>query len=347
MRPKSDLRRSAGIAATALLLFAGAGALAQQPAPPVVQLWPDGAPGSERRHGEAETVKDSAYYSNIHDPSLTVLRADPRHANGAAVIVIPGGGHRMLVYINEGLAAAKNLNRIGVTAFVLKYRLARDEGSGYTIEGHAASDLRRAVRWVRAHAADYGIDPQRIGIMGFSAGGELAAPAALFFEDFAKKNAGDALGKISPRPDFVSLVYPGPTPFTKAPETAIPGNVPPSFIVCAGAGDQVHAVWANEFFTPMLKASVPNVEMHIYGRGGHGGNITPRGGIPFGTWQDRFIDWFRDLGFLQKPGVETKAARDAAAHAAERRAPLRGRQTLSRPGRFANFLARCYFLSTF
>ncbi|MBV6319531.1 alpha/beta hydrolase [Duganella sp. HSC-15S17] len=145
-----------------LLLCAQAGA--QQ----TVQLWPNGAPGSEQRHNEAETVQNT-YISNIHDPSLTVVEADSRHANGAAVIVVPGGGHRMLVWNNEGLVAAKSLNRSGVTAFVLKYRLARDQGSTYSIENDAAADLRRAVRWVRAHAAQYKIDPNRLGIMGFSA----------------------------------------------------------------------------------------------------------------------------------------------------------------------------------
>jgi acetyl esterase/lipase len=110
--------------------------------------------GAEKRHGEAEKVADGVYFSNIHDPSLTVARADPRHANGAAVVIVPGGGHRMLVFQNEGMVAAKTLNRIGVSAFVLKYRLARDQGSaGYDIERDAAADLRRAVRWVRAHAA--------------------------------------------------------------------------------------------------------------------------------------------------------------------------------------------------
>jgi acetyl esterase/lipase len=145
----------------ALLLASGcAAALAQQPAAaPVFPLWPDGAPGAEKHHGEPEKLVDGAYPVNIHDPSLTVMRADPRHANGAAVVVVPGGGHRILVFQNEGIAAAKNLNRIGVSAFVLKYRLARDTSSGaasgYTIEGDAAGDLRRALRWVSRRAANW------------------------------------------------------------------------------------------------------------------------------------------------------------------------------------------------
>jgi endo-1,4-beta-xylanase len=161
--------------------------------------------------------------------------------------------------------------------------------------------------------------------MGFSAGAELAAPAALFFDDF-DKNSGepaDPLAGISSRPDFVGLVYPGPTPFARGGSPLIPSNAPPTFITCAGSGDRIHALWANEYFAAVLQAGIPNVEMHIYGRGRHpgdplpdgsrmSGGLTVRNGIPFGTWQDRFIDWFRDLGFLQKPGVETKAARDIA-----------------------------------
>jgi endo-1,4-beta-xylanase len=180
---------------------------------------------------------------------------------------------------------------------------------------------------VRAHAKDWNIDPNKIGIMGFSAGAELAAPSAVLFEDWDKKNndPADPLAGISSRPDFVGLIYPGPSPFARnrtAP--AIPRNTPPAFVVCGGSGDRVHAVWAIEYFNAMLALSIPNIEMHIYGNGRHpgdrlpeggsmSGGLTDRNGTPFGTWQYRFIEWFRDLGFLQKPGVETKAAKDVAA----------------------------------
>jgi endo-1,4-beta-xylanase len=94
--------------------------------------------------------------------------------------------------------------------------------------------------------------------------------------------------------------------------------VPPSFIACAGSGDRGHAIWADDYFRAMLNASAPNLEMHIYGRGGHGGAVSPRGGIPFGTWHERFIEWFRDLGFLEPPGTETKAAKEVAEYAKKR-----------------------------
>ncbi len=250
---------------------------------------------------------------NIHHPTIEVHLApgDPPNT-GAAVIVAPGGGHKLLWVGPEGDDLVPFFAKVGVSTIVLRNRLRVD---GYEPTTDAVNDAFQAIRLVRSRAAEWKLDPAKIGIIGFSAGAELSAPAALFFDDFAQKNAADPLGKISPRPDFVGLIYPGPTPFTKAPETPIPARVPPSFIVCAGSGDKVHAIWAAEYFTPMLKAGVPNLEMHIYGRGGHGGSINPRNGIPFGTWPDRFLEWFRDLGFLDPPGAETKAAKESAAYA--------------------------------
>ena len=254
---------------------------------------------------------------NIHNPTIEVHLAPADSPNtGAAIIVAPGGGHKILWVGPEGYDLVPLFAKLGVSTIVLRNRLRVD---GYEPTIDAVNDAFQAIRLVRSHAAEWKLDPAKIGIIGFSAGAELSAPTALFFEDFAQRNASDPLGKISPRPDFVGLIYPGPTPFTKAPETPIPANVPPSFIVCAGSGDKVHAIWANDYFTPMLKAAVPNLEMHIYGRGGHGGAVSARDGIPFGTWHERFIEWFRDLGFLEPPATETKAAKEVAAYAQKRR----------------------------
>ena len=267
-------------------------ALAQQPAaPPQVRLWPDGAPGSERRHGEPETVRE-VYISNVHDPSLTVLRADPRHANGAAVVVVPGGGHRMLVFQNEGVLAAKTLNRIGVTAFVLKYRLARDGDSGYTVEGDAASDLRRALRWVRAHAAEYGVDPQRLGAMGFSAGGELVSLVADHPQP-AVKNRPDAVDAMDARPDFQVLVYPGPlgVPALDAK------NAPPAFLV-AGSRDDCCMPPTLALYQQLVAAGV-SAELHLYADTGHAFNMGQRGErVSLQHWPDRLADWLADGGWL-------------------------------------------------
>ncbi len=250
---------------------------------------------------------------NIHYPTIEVHLAEDRKSNGAAIIVAPGGGHKILWVGPEGYDTVPFFAKYGISTIVLRNRLRVD---GYEPTIDAVNDAFQAIRIVRAHADEWKLDPNKIGFIGFSAGAELAAPTALFYEEAMKKVSGDdPLLKVSARPDFVGLVYPGPTPFTREPATAIPSTVPPSFLVCAGADDRVHAIWAADYFNPMLKAGVPNLEMHIYARGGHGGSIGPRNGIPFGTWPERFIEWVRDIGMLEAPGAETKAAKDVAAYA--------------------------------
>ena len=250
---------------------------------------------------------------NIHNPSLEAhLVADDSMNTGAAVIIAPGGGHQILWVGPEGADFVPLFRKHGISTIILRNRLRVD---GYDPKTDAVNDAFQSIRLVRAHAAEWKLDPAKIGIMGFSAGAELSSPAALFFDDFELRNNSttDSLTKVSARPDFVGVIYPGPTPFTSDAMSPIPKNVPPSFIASAGSGDRVHALWANDYFAAMLKAGVPNLEMHIYGNGGHGGGLSPRGGIPFGTWTDRFIDWFKDLGFLGKAGVPTKAAADVEA----------------------------------
>jgi endo-1,4-beta-xylanase len=259
--------------------------------------------------------------TNIHNPSIEVHTVDGGLNTGAAIILAAGGGHNTLNVGTESADFVPYFFNYGINTIILRNRLRRD---GYNPRTDEVNDALQAIRLVRAHAKDWNIDPNKIGIMGFSAGAELAAPAATEFEGFDKTNSApdDPLAGISSRPDFVGIIYPGPTPFSRrGANPPIPRNTPPAFITCAGAGDRIHAIWANDYFLAMLKAGVPNVEMHIYGNGRHPGDSLPdgshmtggltfRNGIPFGTWQDRFIDWFRDLGFLQKPGVETKAAHD-------------------------------------
>ena len=290
----------------------------------VLSLYPPDSPRlkHERIH-ESERVNTSLKSKsdktvnvlNIHNPSIEVhLVGDEPPNTGAAVIVAPGGGHQILWVGPEGADFVPFFKKHGVSTIILRNRLRVD---GYEPKTDAVNDAFQAIRLVRSHAAEWKLDPAKIGIMGFSAGAELAAPTALFFEEFQKENSdpADPLAKVSARPDFVGVIYPGPTPFTRDPATRIPRNVPPSFIASAGSGDRVHALWANDYFTAMLKAGVPNLEMHIYGNGGHGGGLTARGGIPFGTWTDRYVEWFKDLGFLEKPGTPTKAAADVEAFA--------------------------------
>jgi endo-1,4-beta-xylanase len=290
----------------------------------VVPLYPPDSPKLKKeRIGEPEKYNTSLRNKsdrtlnviNIHNPSIEVhLAADDATNTGAAVIIAPGGGHQILWVGPEGADFVPFFKKYGVSTIILRNRLRVD---GYEPTTDAVNDAFQAIRIVRSRAKEWKLDPAKIGIMGFSAGAELSAPTALFFEQFERDNsdAADPLAKVSARPDFVGVIYPGPTPFTKDPNTRIPKNVPPSFIASAGSGDRVHALWAADYFTAMLKAGVPNLEMHIYGNGGHGGGLTARGGIPFGTWTDRYIDWFKDLGFLEKPGTPTKAAADVEAFA--------------------------------
>lgn len=259
---------------------------------------------------------------NIHNPSIELHRVPGSLNTGAAVIVVAGGGHNTLNVGSEGSDFVPFFFNYGINTIILRNRLRRD---GYNPQVDAVNDMLQAIKVVRAYAADWGIDPKKIGAIGFSAGAELTAPAAIRYPEFDRASdvPGNPLAKIPSRPDFVGLIYPGPSPFRGGADVAIPADAPPAFITGGGVGDAGHAVWADEFFAAFLRVRIPNLEMHIYGNGRHpgdplpeGGNmtggLTDRNGIPFGTWQYRFIDWFRDLGFMQKPGVETKAARDVA-----------------------------------
>lgn len=275
-----------------LLLSASAAQAAQAaPAPPSVPLWQNGAPGAQADHGEPEQVIDT-YVHHVSDPSLTVFQADPRHANGLGIVVVPGGGHRMLVWVNEGVMPAHRLNQAGITAFVLKYRLAREPGSPYSIERDAAADARRAVRWVRAHAAEYGVDPNRIGLMGFSAGGELVSLAADNPEP-PRPGQDDAIDRLSARPDFQMLIYPGPLgiPATR------PAGAPPAFLA-AGTLDQCCAMPTLTLYQ-QLRAAHVSAELHLFADTDHGFNVAMHSQrLSLQHWPDRLIDWLADGGWL-------------------------------------------------
>ena len=271
---------------------------------------------------------------NIHNPSIEFHPVEGGLNTGAVVILAAGGGHNTLNVGGESADFVPFFYNYGVNTVILRNRLRRDSYNPQTDEAY---DAQQAIRMVRAYAKEWKLDPNKIGFMGFSAGAELVAAAAVQYDDFDKKNSdpGDPLAGISSRPDFVGIIYPGPSPFARG-RTAppIPRNVPPAFLVCAGSDDQGHAVWATDYFAAMLAIRVPNIEMHIYANGRHpgdalpdgsrmSGGLTDRNDTPYGTWQFRFIDWFRDLGFLQKPGVETKAAKDIATYMS-RPAPVPG-----------------------
>ena len=247
---------------------------------------------------------------NIHNPSIEIHRVPKNTNTGAVIILLAGGGHKRLIVGGESIDPVPYFFQYGVNCVILRYRLRSD---GYNAEVDAVNDTLQAIRLVRSLADEYDFDSNKIGVMGFSAGGEPSANAALFYEKFdaENNNSTDPLAGVTSRPDFAGLIYTGPSALTKDPESVtIPKNIPPAFICSASYGNASHTVWSFEYYMAMLKQEVPNIEIHMYGNGWHGGGFQDRGGIPYGTWTDRYIDWFRDLGFLQKPGIKTKAAVD-------------------------------------
>lgn len=277
--------------------------------PEVYQMWGPGTVGS---------------VVHIHNPSLEFHPGNGQLNTGAAIILAGGGGHRTL-NVGEASPFVSFFANYGVSTIILRNRLRSD---GYEPKTDGVNDALQAVKLVRAHAKDWGLDPNKIGLMGFSAGAELAANASLLWAEFDRANdvPANPLAKVSARPDFTGIIYPGPSLFSFGGSPAIPRDIPPAFITCAGWGDWIHALWATEFYDGLLKDGVPNVEMHLYARGHHPGDkvgpdeppatgaLSNMGGIAYGTWSARFVDWFRDLGFLNKPGVVTQAAKDVAAN---------------------------------
>lgn len=290
------------LSTTACLLWAAAATsgLAAEP-PQVVLLWPAGSAtlqgANEQEQTTPENVKPGDRINsirNVHQPSIEVHLPPAGQGNGTAIIVAPGGGHRQLVWGSEGTDIARWLNELGVAAFVLKYRLAQTPNYKYTVEGEALADTQRAIRMVRDRAAEWRVKPDRVGVLGFSAGGALAALCDIRF-DRGKSAAADRIEQQSCRPDFVGLVYPGWNP---AMDITAPPDAAPAFLTSAGKDDASHARQTVEFYNALFKVGVP-AELHIYSHGGHGGAIKLRNGIPFGTWHIRFQDWLADLGMLK------------------------------------------------
>ena len=256
-----------------------------------IRLWPNGAPGSE---GETapEVFEGSDHpelpkrFTAVHYPSIYVFLPPAAKANGAAVVVAPGGGHSQLVIDKEGYEIADWLNANGIAAFVLKYRLARAQGSHYTVAGTALADAARAMRLVRSRAKEWSVDPARIGFMGFSAGGEVAALIETRF-DAGNEGASDPIDRASSRPDFAIVVYPGFRPGT----ITVPKDAPPTFLVCAD-DDRSHVVTTVNLYLDLEKQGVSS-EIHIYAGGGHGFGMR-RPQMPVATWPERLKEWMVD-----------------------------------------------------
>ncbi|MGN6398514.1 MAG: alpha/beta hydrolase [Mucilaginibacter sp.] len=274
------------------LLFLYPALLWAQTEPAVIPLWEKGAPGFESRRNEPELAKDY-WVRNIHNPSLTVFLPPKDKANGSAVVICPGGGHRLLVYTAEGVDPAKFLNNLGVTVFVLKYRLGRDTLSPYKIDVHAKQDGFRAMRLVRSRAAEFALDTNRIGLMGFSAGGEVVDMVA-FGKGPGDPKAADPVDRQNARPSFIIQIYPGPL---YVPEV-VPANAPPAFLLAA-SDDPCCAVPIIQLLQRYRDAKVP-VEAHLFTSGGHGFNMGQRSKLKsINTWPQRLADWLSDNHILQ------------------------------------------------
>lgn len=281
-------------------------ALAAQPM--TVPLWPERPPGetaplppevdvttpADRKPAGRPVIR----ISNVSTPTLTVYKPDPAKDTGAAVLVCPGGGYVRLAIDIEGTEVCEWLNSIGVTGVVLKYRVPRREGLPQHVP--PVQDAQRAMGLLRQRAAELGIDPHRLGIIGFSAGAHVAAVLSTH-QDARLYPAIDAADALSCRPDFAMLIYPGY--FTArdgqpgiAPEVAVtPGKTPPTFLAMA-EDDPVHVENALFYYLALKQANVP-AEMHLYPSGGHGFGLR-RTEQRITSWPDRAADWMRATGWL-------------------------------------------------
>ncbi len=253
----------------------------------LIPLWSNGAPGFENLKNIPEEQKDY-WVKNINNPSITAYFPPKEKANGTAVLICPGGGHRLLVINAEGTEPAQYLANLGITAFVLKYRLGREENSPYSVDKHPKEDAYRAMRLIRSRAAEWNIKPDHIGILGFSAGGEVVS--AIAYDD-GKGNPGapDPIDRLDGKPNFQMLIYPGPL---FIPDS-VSSNAPPLFMVAA-IDDQCCSAPVVKLLQEYRAAKVP-VEVHLYTEGGHGFNMGNRSLLAsIKSWPQRMADWLND-----------------------------------------------------
>jgi len=265
--------------------------LPAQEAPQVIPLWANGAPGFEERRNEPEQAA-SYWVKNVHNPSITVFLPPKEIATGAAVIVCPGGGFKELGFNGEGIAPSMFLTNFGIAAFALKYRLPRETNSPYALPKHAREDGQRAMRLVRSHAKEWGIDPNRIGMMGFSAGGEVVSLVA-YSPGEGEDDAADPIDRFDASPNFQIMIYPGPLGI---PEM-IPTNAPPSFWLAAN-DDRQPARTISEMLPKYRAAKVP-IEVHLFAKGGHAFNMGTRSKLTtIKGWPSRVVEWLMDNNIL-------------------------------------------------
>ncbi|MCH5372942.1 MAG: alpha/beta hydrolase [Planctomycetes bacterium] len=270
--------------------------------PPVVALWPDGAPGETGEiQREAATVSGDppvTRINNVTEPTIQLYSAPADNANGCAVVICPGGGYNILAYDKEGTEVAEWLNSLGVTAVVLKYRVPRRDKQ----QPHLAplQDVQRAIRLTRQNADAWQIDPARVGVLGFSAGGHLTVMAGTHWNDTTYPAVDDA-DRLSCRPDFLVPIYPAylgdeENPGRLSPLVQVTKDTPPTFMAIT-YDDKDRAIYAALLLIELKRASVP-AELHIYSKGGHGYGLRPSDN-PVCHWPERCEDWLRVSGLLQ------------------------------------------------
>ena len=259
----------------------------------MIHLWENGAPGFEERKDEPEQAHDY-WVRNVHNPSITVFSPPSGMANGCAIVVAPGGGFRELVYNEEGKGAAEFLQTLGITVFVLKYRLPYAKDSPYHT-GHVRQDAYRAIRMVRSRASEFGIDPDRIGFLGFSAGAEPALMVA-FAAGAGNQRAVDLIEHANGRPNFEMLIYPS---VDNLVPRRVPADTPAMFLLCAN-DDEYGCDKNTLMLLKKLREAKVSVEAHFIAQGKHSFNMGGRS--PFVTvrhWPDRLSDWLEDRGWLK------------------------------------------------
>ncbi|HTB95681.1 MAG TPA: alpha/beta hydrolase [Terracidiphilus sp.] len=269
-------------------------------------LWPGTAPGAPTDlPPEVDTTtpqqnliagKPLVRLGNVSRPTLTVYKPQ-QNDSGAAVVVFPGGGYQILAIDLEGTEVCDWLNSIGVTCVLVKYRVPNT--GPYPKSPAALQDAQRALRLVREHAEEWKIDPHRVGVLGFSAGGHLSAALSTHYEQRLYDSV-DAADKLSCRPDFAVVIYPGYLAIAEQNVTANPEvrptpETPPTFIVQA-EDDPVHVENAVTYFMELKSAKVP-AELHIYAQGGHGYGLR-RTALPVTTWPQRVEDWLHTISVL-------------------------------------------------
>jgi acetyl esterase/lipase len=291
-------RLAASLPLFAVLIVAPAVRAAETPE--VLDVWPGKAPGENKAIGE-ENLRDHTspvggikILGNVSKPTLTIYRPAKEKDTGAAVVICPGGAYTILAWDLEGTEVAKWLNSIGVTGIILKYRVPRrpDQAKDKPPLG-PLQDAQRAVSLVRSKAKEWQIDPKRIGILGFSAGGHLAASASTNFDKRAYDEL-DEVDKIDCRPDFTILVYPAYLAKGNGeglnPEIRVRKECPPMFFAHAG-DDPISPENSVRMYLALKRAAVP-AELHVYSTGGHGFGLRPTD-KPCSTWPKSCEAWLR------------------------------------------------------